>query len=222
MQLERFGLCPLHVIATAVGLLAAFTTPLFAQVSNGDFSSGLGGWTVVLPSSNQLTPDRGVESIDIDGSGSLGVSSAFYANVGYDSLLNLEQVVSLSAGISYNFRADLAMTTPSVNADGGTISVFIGPTLLQSYSFGDTVVGVNEYARISSTYLSPVTGSSTLSIHFSRNYGAGIFSTPTDYVDNIQLTPVPEPGTFVLVFCGLSLLALIHRRNGIKRLDKNA
>ena|SRR2546427_785606 len=212
----------LHLIVTAV-LLAASTATLLAQVSNGDFSSNLDHWNIVLPSSNTLPPGRGIVPFDIDGPGPLGTSSAFFANVGSDALLNLEQTVTLSGGVTYNFRAGLAMTTPGINADGGTVSVFIGPNFLTSYSFGDTFIGINKYSSLSSSYLPAVTGPETLSIRFSRGPGVGgVFSTPTDYIDNIQLTTVPEPGIVPLAFSGLSIAALVYLKKSKKDTRTNA
>ena len=200
-------------IIVAVVFTAMFVTPAKAQVYNGDFSLGLNGWTTFLPPSNTLWPDVEVALFDIDGPGPLGTSPAFHVNVGSDALLDLQQPVVLTAGVSYHFHADLAMTPPGNNADGGTIRVYVGPSLLASYSFGGTTVGVTEYASISGTYQPAVTGAETLSIDFSRDWGIGIgWQTPNDWIDNIQLTPIPEPSAVAIIAAASGLMAIVGRR----------
>jgi hypothetical protein len=164
---------------------------LSAGVVNGDFSSGTNNWSFYFAPGNVQIPGYGVTQIDIDGAGPLSNSPAFRAAVGSDALMNLEQNVSLIAGGAYTFRADLAMTPTSNNADGGTVAVYFGPTLLISHSFGSTTVGVNEYATISKSFSPAFSGSQTLSIRFSRGYGYGAGNTPADYIDNVYLNPPP-------------------------------
>lgn len=169
------------------------------QLLNGDFSDSTNHWSIVLPASNTQPAANGIASIDIDGPGPLASSPAFYANVGNDALLHLEQDVALSAAVSYQFAADLAMTPAGNNADGGTITVFINSTMIASNSFGSTTAGVNKYVHLTGTYSPPDSGLYTLSIHFSRNFGpGGIFSTPTDYIDNVALSPTLVPLNFQL------------------------
>jgi len=211
-------------IVVLVTMAIACANSSIAQVYNGDFSLGLNGWTLYLPpGSNPLGPDYQVASIDIDGSGPLSVSEAFHVNVGSDALLDLQQGVFLTAGTTYNFFANLAMTPPSDNADGGTISVFVGPTGIASYSFGSTTVGVTEYATISGTYQPAFTGAQTLSINFSRGYGIGNgWQTPSDWIDNIELTPIPEPRTSVMEIAGLCALAFVGSRKYSKSISPPA
>lgn len=164
------------------------------QLLNGDFSNSTNHWNIVLPASNTQPAANGVAPLDIDGSGPLAGSPAFFANVGNDALLHLEQSLFLSSAVSYQFAADLAMTPPGNNADGGTIQVFVDTTMIASISFGSTTVNVNKYAHLTGTYSPAASGSHTLSIQFSRIFGpGGVFSTPTDYIDNIALSPTPVP-----------------------------
>ena len=165
---------------------------LEAQVVNGDFASGASGWNFVFPPGNVYFPTYGFGSIDIDGTGPLPVSQAFTAQVGGSSLMNIEQAINLTAGVNYTFHADLAMVPHAFNADGGTVSAYIGPTLLASYSFGSvTSLTQVKYGSLGTNYVPAVSGPQTLSIHFSRGYGED-GSTPSDYIDNISLQ-APSP-----------------------------
>lgn len=194
-------------------ILASSIVRSDAQVINGDFSNGLDAWIVFLPPSNNLSPANGTATTDIDGSGPLGVSTAFYANVGGDALLDIQQNLSLFAGTKYIFSANLAMSTLSNNGDGGTVAVYANQNLIATYSFGSTTYNVNKYAVVNGSYVPASTGVETLSINFSRGYGdGGVFDTPIDYITNIQLAPVPEPSTFAFVALGgLGFLAWKNR-----------
>ena len=183
MNGTRFLMLTAVVVATVAG------RPSRAGVLNGDFSAGTNNWAIVFNPGNTQPPDYTVLPFDIDGPGPLGTSSVFRVGVGDDALMNIEQPVNLMAGGIYRFHADLAMTTPGNNGDGGTIAAYVGSTLLASYSFGSTTVGVNQYTNISTTFSPGTTGTQTLSIHFSRGYGYGPASTPKDYIDNISLSP---------------------------------
>jgi hypothetical protein len=177
------------LFGTAVSGLCAM-----GQVSNGDFSNGTNGWSYFFPASNHFPPSYGIWNTDVDGPGPLASSSAFYADVGSDALINLQQTVTLTAGVTYRFHADLASIPYSLNADGGTIQVFVGATVIASYSFGSFSAITPKYASISTNYSAAVSGPQTLSIHFSRGFGyGGVGNTPADVIDNISLAPIPIP-----------------------------
>lgn len=181
------------IIPLLLGMLP-FALSASAQVSNGDFSNGTNGWSYYLPPSNTFPPDYGLWNIDIDGGGPLTNSAAFYADVGSDALIDLQQTVVLKAGVTYNFHADLASIPYGINADGGTIQVFIGGTRIASYSFGANTAITTRYASISTNYSSAVSGAQTLSVNFSRGFGfGGVGDTPADAIDNISLTPLVIP-----------------------------
>jgi hypothetical protein len=164
------------------------------QLLNGDFSNSTNHWRIVLPGSNTQTPANGLVPFDIDGPGPLPAAPAFFANVGNDALLYLEQDLNLVAGGFYRFAADLAMYPPGNNADGGTVTAYLGGNQLASHAFGSTTHGVYAYTNLLATCSPSLSGTQTLSIHFSRSFGAGgIYSTPTDYIDYIAFAPPPVP-----------------------------
>ena len=108
------------------------------------------------------------------------------------------------------------MVPHAYNADGGTISVYIGPTLLISYSFGAvTSLTQTKYAILSTNCVPAVSGSQTLSIHFSRGYGTDA-DTPSDYIDNISLTrPVP-PTLNIRLLAGNVVLTWTNAAYGLQ------
>jgi hypothetical protein len=184
---------------------------LEAQVVNGDFSAGLANWTVLqLPSG--LVVGGSLTSIDIDGR-PLGLTDAYYCQPGtFDNERALQQTVFLTEDITYDFGADLAEESGSNNGDGGTISVYLDSTLVTSYAFGFVPWHVKEYATLSGTYTPATTGMETLSITFTRPWEAAP-DTPYDYIDNIQLTAVPEPNCWMLALAGLCLVAVKVKQN---------
>ncbi len=199
-----------------ITLAAACALSLNAQVVNGDFSSGTNGWNIVFPPGNIYPPNYGLGQLDTDGPGPLPVSQALFAQVGSSDLLNLEQNVNLTAGVSYLFSANLAMVPHAFNADGGTISVYIGPTLITSYSFGFvTSLTQTKYAVLSTNYVPAASGSQTLSIHFSRGYGTDA-DTPSDYIDNISLTPPAAPPLNIQLLAGNVVLTWTNAAYGLQ------
>jgi hypothetical protein len=205
----------MRVITLILILAGLFSPTLQAQVVNGDFSMSLTDWTVVLPPGNHLTPDHGLMTLDIDGPGPFSNSTPFYAAVGNDALLNLQQSVSLSSGVTYQFVAYLASTSTGNNADGGTVAAFLGATQVSAFSFGSVAMNVTNYGILSGIYTAQATGSQTLSINFSRSFGfggPGQNTTPTDYIDLISLTAIPEPSSLPLVIAGALLLWPILKR----------
>ncbi len=198
----------LNLTLLGLALFAATSFSVGGQqvVLNGDFSSGLDYWTLVQPPNNiVVTAQPG--SFDIADSGPLSSGNDFYAHVGYDSLINLQQTVPLSAGITYSFYADIATSTPLYNVDGGTISVFVNSNCINSHSFG---AGIGQVTSISGIYTPLQSGNAVLSIDFSRSYLEDGY-TPTDWIDNITLTVVPEPSASLIIGCGLAGVVLLRR-----------
>jgi hypothetical protein len=191
----------------ALALFAATSCELVGQqvVLNGDFSAGLDNWTLVQPPGNVVMEPEPVSFDVATNSGPLSpTGNSFYAHIGSDWLINLQQNVSVSAGVTYSFYADIATTTPIYNLDNGTISVFIDGNNVASHSFG----GFTDTASsLSGFYAALTTGDSVLLIDFSRTYLEDSY-TPTDWIDNISLTAVPEPSGLALGACGGILFLL--------------
>ena len=157
-------------------------------VINGDFSQGLTNWAVVeLPSNQVLTGTLA----QIQFSGRTNLSEAFTCQPGINHQINLQQLISLSAGVQYQFYADIAATAFTLNnGDLGTFSLSIGGTNIASVWLGS---GNSAYGTLTGTYGPTQGGEELLVINFSRGYGP----YPIDYIGNISLMPLPFTATAV-------------------------
>ncbi|HEV2453971.1 MAG TPA: hypothetical protein VGY98_06905, partial [Verrucomicrobiae bacterium] len=135
-------------------------------VINGDFSGGLTNWTVVQPPDDEILAGSLGQ---IQFVGETRLSEAFEAQVGYNSQQNLEQTVSLSAGVQYDFYADVAAIYPIYNLDGGTITISIEGNDVASISFG---AGITQYGTLEGTYNPTESGNELMAINFDRSYEA--------------------------------------------------
>ena len=186
-----------------------FTSLNFIQaqsvIINGDFSDGLNNWTVVQPTNNN--PQNGILA-QIQFAGELNVSEAFSVHVGNNSPQSLEQLVSLSAGIQYDFYADVAgvnYANGEANEDLGTISLSIGGNSVASISLGE---GISQYGSLTGAYIPSQSGDELLELDFTRSY----LPSPIDYIGNISFEPVPEPSVCSLIEVGLFGFGLIYRK----------
>jgi len=183
---------------------------------NGDFSSGLSGWSINNPSGHGL----GTALFDIDGSGSLSSSQAFWVRTGGGygtSPVDLWQMLSLNAGMTYTFSADIASTTMGSNYSGGELTATIGSTTLDGYDFGIIYSGIPEYATLSGTFTAPTTGLYQFNVNFFRPF-ISTNNTPTNYIDNAVFDSpyvIPEPSTWLLLgsgFLGIGLVGWFRKR----------
>jgi hypothetical protein len=206
---------PVNVVVWAALTFGCTSGIVQAQsvVLNGDFSNGLSDWTVVAEPNNPPTY-LGLGQIQFGGE--TNASEAFYAQVGNINQVNLEQTVSLSAGIQYNFSADIAaFEGPSAvilgNLDGGTITLSVGGNQVASFSFGEILEGSTLYGTLNGSYLSAQSGDELLVLNFDRGVASDNY-TPTDYIGNVSLVPVPEPSSFLLAGFGIFALNVIRCR----------
>jgi hypothetical protein len=183
-------------LTLCIGIITAFIAfcnRTEAQVANGDFSAGLTNWTVLqLP--DNVPVEGSLTSVDINGN-PLRFANEYYCAPGNQGAARaLQQTVYLTAGISYDFYADLTEISASDNT-GGRVSVYldstlIASTLLGSYGSGNDYPNVLYYATLVGSYIPTNTGTEILSITFTRPFEAA-YQTPVDYIDNIQLTAEP-------------------------------
>jgi len=172
----------MRILPTAVLVFTALNcTQGQSVIQNGAFSDGLTNWTVVqLPSNQVLT---GILA-HIQFAGQTNVSEVFTAQPGNNNQVNLEQMVSLSAGVKYSFYADVAATSPFNNSDLGTISLSISGSNVASVWLG---TGYSAYGTLTGSYGASQGGEELLVIGFSRGYDP----SPVDYIGNISLIPLP-------------------------------
>jgi len=156
--------------------------------------------------------------VDIDGGGALGISNAFMAHSGASGggSIFLKQTISeLLADDPYEFSANLASVPILSNAAGGTVRVWLDGSLITEYDFGSIGMGQPEYAFLSQEFNPTVTDSYLLSIEFSRQFQASIYS-PTMFIDNIQLiskaAAIPVPGALILGSIGVIVVGFVRRK----------
>jgi hypothetical protein len=224
--------CALVLAASAVSANAA------QVLTNGDFQSGLTGWTSYTTANgtiaeNPSTPGapqpQAASTVSFDVTGS-GASSALFLNAGkingpYNSAPaeggGVFQTFTTAGGLA-TFSADVAaLYTRTSGAFGlGVVSVLLDGVVLDSYDFG----GVNS---------GPATLRSTLD--FSTNLAAGqhvitlqaarLFApargVASQYFDNVSLdvaAPVPEAATWAMMLVGFGMTggAIRYRRRSAK------
>jgi hypothetical protein len=198
-----------------------------AALINGNFETGyLNPWTAYTTSNGTLgAVHPSVASFDVAGTGtsssalavSVGYAVAPCAYPGYECPSPLEgggirQTVMYSGGWT-TLHADVAVDNSTLyggyNLTGGTFSLFVDGTLLDSFSVGEIAAGTVQRGDLDVyTFLSP--GSHIIDILITRP--AAECRSLTQYIDNISLSPVPEPTTALLLGLGLVGIAAAGRK----------
>lgn len=215
-NLNKIGV-PVIVAVAAISALVFAPGPVQAQsvIGNGDFSS-LNDWTVVVEGGYpNARYSYGVGPYTIFPE--MGTAKSFSAQVGDPIQLNLEQTVSLSTGVQYNFSADVAAYYPTDDIDGGTITLSIDGNQVSSLSFGGDAMGSTIYGTLDGSYIPTQSGNELLILNFSRNFIADAY-TPSDFITDISLVPVPEPSSTLVL--GLGIFALALRRASLEGINR--
>ena len=171
-------------------------------ITNGNFANGLSAWAINNPSNHPF----GITTVDIDGSGPLKSSDAFFVKTGGGSgtsSVSIIQSIQIATGGAYTLFANIAasyfpLDSSANNLSGGVITVTLDGKTIDTYDFGEIARSTFEYATLSASFAAAASG--ILDINFFRPFGVDIDS-PTNYLDNISLAlnngagaPVPMDG----------------------------
>jgi hypothetical protein len=201
----------------------ALAGTLPAQLLNGDFATGnLSHWITYTTRNGNLGSYYGlpnVISFDVTGTGTPSAAAQF--QVGQPSFVDtsfqgggIYQTFTASAAGQYFVHADIAAAAPSHNnLAAGLFTLLMDGVAINSVDLGAITLGQTlRNALRATTTLTP--GAHQLTIEMTRPYlnGGGYANTPLEYLDNIQVTPVPEPSEMLLSSLGLvSLLAAARK-----------
>lgn len=219
-----------------VALLAVSAAPAQAVevISNGNFESGLTGWTGYITAHGTIsqipgysggTPDLpAVKSFNTTGS---GASNALALNAG----ANPSSATPEGGGVTQTFTTTGGIATFSANianqwlsqsasiASIGLFSVLLDGVVMDSHDFGIVTANPTGWTFLSTlnftTNLSA--GEHTLALQVTRMYAPAL-GVDAEYFDNVSLnvtSAVPEPSTWammILGFAGVGFLAYRRRK----------
>jgi hypothetical protein len=215
------------LLATAA--ICAWASFCRAQIIyNGDFETGtLSGWTTFTTPNGSLEPSRlslpAVTLFDVLDNGAPSDAPQF--QVGEVNLDLTEQgggiyqTFNVSAG-QYIISADFAAYDSDAafgNTEAGVETVFVDSVTVGTLDFGQIYARQTERGIVRGT-LGLSGGTHQITIEFTRpnlNIPGGLGTTPFEYVDNVVVTPVPEPSIMGVGMLGLpTLLFRVFIRKG--------
>ncbi len=208
--------------------LAALAGVTHAQnlITNGSFENPAGPYTN-LPSGSGSVPGWNVSGssvsvfgvVDFQPSGafvSSGIAPASSTTDGVKALdlatnnadVTIAQTVGTSAGTSYNLTFDLGSTSALGRNGIGNYELLLNGNVVANYHIEvpDTTV-IRYFSR---SYAFTGTGSDTIAFRSVGSTYTASLKQDFAFIDNVSLTPVPEPSSAALL--GLGGLALILRR----------
>ncbi|MET0307170.1 MAG: PEPxxWA-CTERM sorting domain-containing protein [Sphingomonas sp.] len=206
-------------------------------VTNGDFQSGLTGWTAYttpngtiaeLPSLPGAPAPQNASVVSFNVTGS-GATSALFLNAGKaDSPYGsgpqegggvFQMFTTTTNGIA-SFSADIAAQFNSMSGSFGLglVSVLLDGVVMDSYEFPGVAAGPATLRSTLDFTTNLAAGTHKLSLQATRIFGPGRGVT-SQYFDNVSLnvTPVPEPVSWAMMLGGFGLAgAAMRRRRSVK------
>ena len=207
-------------------------------LSNGDFSSGLSGWTSYTTANGTiaLTPSlpgapqpqtAAVTSFNVTGS---GASNALTLNAGKISPIygstpaeggGVTQTFTTVGGLA-TFSADIAAfytRTSGTFGSLGLMAVLLDGVIMDTFDFGAVASGPATLLDSLDFTTNLTAGQHTLSLQATRVFAPGGGVT-YQYFDNVSLdvtAAVPEPSTWAMIilgFAGVGFLAYRRKQEG--------
>lgn len=214
--------------------LAASAVPAQAVevLTNGNFSSGLTGWTAYVTANGTISENPSlpgapqpqaaqVVSFNVDGS---GASSALFLNAGKaNSPFGVSpqegggvfQTFSTTGGVA-TFSADVAaLYTRTSGALGlGLMSVLLDGVVMDTYDFGGVPGGPVTLRGALDFTTNLAAGDHVLSLQATRLFGPGR-GVASQYFDDVSLNvaAVPEPATWAMMILGFAGIGfMVYRK----------
>jgi Carbohydrate binding domain len=211
----------LGIVVTAAVLCVG--TANAAIVDNGDFSSGLSGWT---QNGSGTTPGIGITVVTLGGTNTTGygdnvpdyngtTNAAFF--VDDNASENLFRSVALTAGVTYTLSFGLFATqSGAANPFDFSLTSSVG-NILSETNTNANVLPVGQWNGYSYTFTAPTTTSYTLDFDFI----SGADPAKDVLLADVNISAVPETSTWammILGFCGLGLMAYRRKHEGSLRI----
>lgn len=216
----------------AVLTFSAFSAQAQEVLTNGNFESGLTGWTsyttpngtiAELPSTPGAPAPQSASVVSFNVNGS-GASNALFLNAGkylppYGSGPQegggvFQMFTTATAGLA-SFSADVAaLYTRTSGASGlGLMSVLLDGVVMDTYDFGGVNSGPATLRGALDFTTNLAAGQHTITLQATRLFGPGR-GVASQYFDNVSLnvTPVPEPVTWAMMVGGFGLAGAAMRR----------
>jgi hypothetical protein len=215
MKLFRYA-----VVAIAIGCWSA---PAWGAnlLTNGDFETGnFNGWTWTPTTFAEPTMTPSVVSFDTSGT---GASLAFRVNpgtdvshygIGQDEGGALSQSVPMVGGTTYHIQVGASAIMKvgiSPNVNGGRIRLMIDGNLLWDWSVDFIDQGSTLRNSFHGDYTPIVGGNKTVSLLFTRTF-QNFSPSMYHFVDNLSVSPVPEPSSIALVTIAVLCVMAVWRR----------
>lgn len=220
------------ILVSCVANLAMSAVPARAAevLTNGNFQSGLTGWTSFTTSVNgtiseipnqPLQPPQpqvaSVVSFDVTGS---GATNALFLNAGKGNGGfgqqpgeggGVFQTFTTTGGLA-TFSADIAAFTRANSIGVGVLSVLVDGVVLDTHDFGNLSGPATLRSTLGFTKFLDA-GQHTVSLRATRLFGPGRGVT-SQYFDNVALdvSAIPEPATWGMMIAGFGMIGGMTRR----------